>query len=110
MLYIQPNPNIGGSYPSPQSLKAAGLVEFPEEFLEKFLELNGFVKLTIVDNVVTAVRANNTARDAWLAEVAEQEAAEQETAEQETGSNNDLVTWAELDAAYNEGRDAAYEQ
>lgn len=105
MLYIQPNPNIGGSYPSPQSLKAAGLVEFPEEFLEKFLELNGFVKLTIVDNVVTAVRANNTARDAWLAEVAEQEAAEQET-----GLDNDLVTWAELDAAYNEGRDAAYEQ
>lgn len=105
MLYIQPNPNTGGSYPSPQSLKAAGLVEFPEEFLEKFLELNGFVKLTIVDNVVTAVRANNTARDAWLAEVAEQE-----TAEQETGSDNDLVTWAELDAAYNEGRDAAYEQ
>ena len=105
MLYIQPNPNTGGSYPSPQSLKAAGLIEFPEEFLEKFLELNGFVKLTITDNVVTAIRANNTARDAWLAEVAEQEAEEQAT-----GSDNDLVTWAELDAAYNEGRDAAYEQ
>ncbi len=104
MLYIQPKPNKGGSYPSPQSLKAAGLVEFPEEFLDKFLDLNGFVTLTVVDNVVTAVRANNTARDAWLAEVSEQEA------EQETGSDNGVVTWAELDAAYNEGRDAAYDQ
>lgn len=104
MLYIQSNPNTGGSYSAPQSLKVAGLVEFPEEFLEKFLELNGFVKLTITDNVVTAIRANNTARDAWLAEVAEQEA------EQETGSDNEAVTWAELDAAYNEGRDAAYDQ
>ena len=106
MLYIQPKPNTGGSYPSPQSLMVEGLVEFPEEFLEKFLELNGFVKLTIVDNVVTAVRANNTARDVWLAEVAEQEA--EQTSE--SGSDNDVVTWAELDAAYNEGRNAAYEQ
>lgn len=105
MLYIQKEPHENGGYPSPQSLKVPGLVEFPERFLEKFLELNGFVTLTITDNVVTAVRANNTARDAWLAEVKEQEAEK----EPET-TDGDLVTWAELDAAFNEGRNAAYDK
>lgn len=105
MLYIKKEPFENGGYPSPQSLRVPGLVEFPEKFLEKFLELNGFVTLSITDNVVTAIRANNTARDAWLAEVEEQEKEQ----EPET-ADNDPVTWAELDAAYNEGRNAAYDQ
>lgn len=106
MLYIVKEPYENGGYPSPQSLKVPGLVEFPERFLDKFLELNGFVTLTITDNTVTAVRANNTARDAWLAE----EAAKPQEPEKPETTDSDVVTWAELDAAYNEGRDAAYDQ
>lgn len=105
MLYIITTKEADGGYTSPQSAPAPGLAEFPEEFLDKFIELNGFVHLTITDGVVTAIRANNTAREAWLAKNAEQEAeATAETPE------NDVVTWAELDAAYNEGRDAAYDE
>lgn len=106
MLYINTTPNEHGGYNSPQSTPAKGLFEFPEEFLDKFIELNGFVKLTIEDNVVTAIRANNAARDAYFAEI---EANKTEMTP--TGSpDNDVVTWAELDAAYNEGRDTAYDE
>ena len=105
MLYIITTKTEDGYYHSPQSLPAQGLAEFPEEFLDKFIELNGFVNLTITDGIVTAIRANNAAREAWLANIEEQ-------VEITPSGNTDgnVVTWAELDAAYNEGRDAAYDE
>lgn len=105
MYYINITPKENGGYNVPQTTPADGLVILPDEFIDKYIELNGFVKLTIADGVVTAIRANNTARDAWLAE----EAAQAEQTSEET-PDNDVVTWAELDAAYNEGRDAAYDE
>lgn len=72
MYFINPIPGTDGGYNPPQTTPAKGLVVLPDEFLNKFIELNGFVKLTIVDGVVTAVRANNVDRDAWLATATEQ--------------------------------------
>lgn len=106
MFYINSTPKADGGYNVPQTTPADGLVILPDEFIDKYIELNGFVKLTIADGVVTAIRANNTARDAWLAKMEEAQAEQTPT---ET-PDNDVVTWAELDEAYNEGRDAAYDE
>lgn len=67
-MYIQPTPNAGGAYPSPQSSAARGLVQFPDAFLDTFLAYNGFVTLTIENNAVTAIEPNTEAWEAWKAE------------------------------------------
>ena len=67
-MYIRPTPNAGGAYPSPQSSAAHGLVQFPDAFLDMFLAYNGFVTLTIEDNIVTAIEPNTEAWEAWKAE------------------------------------------
>ena len=67
-MYIRPTPNAGGAYPSPQSSAARGLVQFPDTFLDTFLDYNGFVTLTIENNTVTAIKPNTEAWEAWKAE------------------------------------------
>ena len=64
MLYLSPDKSESGGYPPPQSTPAKGLLNFPEEFLEKFTECSGFVLLTVNDNTVTAVRKNAKAIEA----------------------------------------------
>lgn len=103
MLYLNPKPFDDGAYSPPQSLKVNGLLEFPDELVKKFVSYNGFVSLTIEGNTVTAIEPNVEAWEAWKATRTE----ETELAQNE---DNTPVTWAELDAAYNEGRDGAYEQ
>ena len=67
-MYIRPTPNAGGAYPSPQSSAAHGLVQFPDAFLDTFLDYNGFVTLTIENNTVTAIEPNTEAWETWKAD------------------------------------------
>lgn len=77
MFYLTKNITAEGAYPPPQSLKAEGLLNFPEEFLEEFNNCNGFVTLTLDGDTVTAITPNIEARKTW-------EAAR--TPEEETGA------------------------
>jgi hypothetical protein len=102
MLYINPNKNDTGGYNPPQSTPVQGLVDFPEEHLPEFGKYNGFVILTIEGNVVVNVSPDVEAWEEWKASVKEPE-------EEET-QGADAVTWDELDAAYYEGVNNAYDQ
>lgn len=103
VLYIRKTAGEAGAYPPPQSLKAKGLLFFPDEFLEEFISYNGFVSLEVEGEKVTAITPNLEAWEAWKAQQAE---AEETSA---TYEDNKPVTWEELDTAYNEGRDSAYD-
>lgn len=101
MKYLQPNLSSSGAYYPPQSTEAPGLLELPDEFLETFYNYAGFVTLTIEGDTVTAIEARAEDFEAWKATQTEEP--------EELPKPSDNVTWAELDAAYNEGRDSAYE-
>lgn len=105
-MYILPIADEMGAYSNPQSTKAKGLVYLPDEFLDTYIACNGFVNLVIENDIVTDISENTEARDAWLASLPEETT---DTPTTDAGSD-DVVTWAELDAAYNEGRDSAYDQ
>lgn len=67
MMYLQPKLNKKGAYYPPQSTKAPGLLELPDEFLEEFYNYAGFVALTIEDNTVTAIETRTEDFEAWKA-------------------------------------------
>ena len=102
MFYIKNQKNELGAFPPPQKTTAEGLVMLPEEMLDVYIEYSGFVNLGIADGVVFSVEPDITAYAKWKSE---QE--EITTAREEQTSDN--VTWEELDKAYNEGRDSAYD-
>ena len=103
MRFINPTQNESGGYYPPQTTDAKGLVKFPDEFFETFQAHNGFVRLTIEGDTVTAVEPNIEVWEEW-------KATQTATAEDEPTPTTDAVTWAELDAAYSEGVNSAYEQ
>lgn len=102
MMYIRPIKNSSGAYPPPQSLKAKGLVELPEEFFETYIEFSGFVEIETDGEKVVSIEPNTEAYNAWEAETEEEEVSTPVVA-------NDAEIWEELDKAYNEGRDSAYD-
>lgn len=104
MLYIRPSEE--SFYTPPQSLKAKGLINFPEEFLDEFNAYNGFVTLNVENNTVVSLTPNTEAWEEWKVSIPP---VEPEKPKEDGAGDNDVVTWAELDAAYNEGRDAAYD-
>lgn len=67
MLYLYSEKNDVGAYSSPQSTPAKGLLNFPEELLDKLIECQGFVSLTVTDGTVTAIKKNTKALEAWTA-------------------------------------------
>lgn len=104
MLYINPKKNELGGHNPPQSTHAPGLVNFPEEFLAELIEYNGFVSLTIEGDSVVSIEPDVEAWEEWQLTI-------EEPTEGTTGdSSGDSVTWDELDAAYQEGVNGAYEQ
>lgn len=105
-MYIKPIVSESGAYPPPQSLKAEGLILFPDKLIEKFVKYNGFVILTIKDNAVTSIKANTKAWEEWKATLP----TEPEPEDTPTNTGGEAVTWEELDNAYNEGVNGAYEQ
>lgn len=100
IYYILPKKNSLGAYHNPQSLKCKGMVELPDDLLSVFVEYAGFVELEIKGETVVGVTPDVEAFEAWKATQTEQTPAEKESG---------VVTWDELDAAYNEGRDSAYD-
>ena len=99
-FYILPKKDGFGAYPSPQSLKCKGMVEIPGDLLPVYVENSGFVDLEIEGETVVSVTPDVEAFEAWKASQTEQTP---------TDTDSGVVTWAELDAAYNEGRDSAYD-
>ena len=102
MMYIKAEKNCLGAYPPPQKTKAAGLVLLPDEMLDVYLEYSGFVSLGISDGVVFSVEPDVSAYAQWQKE-------QEENANAQEKQKSENVTWEELDTAYNEGRDAAYD-
>ena len=101
MRYINPIQHEQGGYYPPQTTYAIGLVNFPDEFLDMFYEYNGFVTLTIEDETVTAVEPNIEVWEAWKATL---------PTDKPTEPTSDMAIWDELDKAYTEGVNSAYEQ
>ena len=69
MKIIRLEPNPSGGYPPVQDWSGPslpeGFAEIPADFdLTTYFEMQGFVALTVVDDMVTAMTANQTAKDA----------------------------------------------
>lgn len=94
MYYIVKTPTKEGAYPPPQSLKAKGLLNFPEELINEFNNYNGFVSLTVKGDTVTAISPNVEAWEEWK---------KTKTEEEETPQPENSSVYDELAAAYKEG-------
>ena len=94
MMYITKNASSDGAYSPPQSLKAKGLLNFPDEFLEEFNNYNGFVTLTVAGDTVTGIEPNVEAWEVWKAQKQDKPTEE---------PINDNSVYDELAAAYKEG-------
>ena len=105
-MYITPIKNSFGAYPPPQSTKAPGLIELPEEFFDTYIEFSGFVELETDGEKIVSLDPNTEAFEAWKAEAEKTEEKPEEKPPVEV-SNADI--WEALDKAYNEGRDSAYD-
>lgn len=105
-MYLNPIKSIDGAYPPLQSVRAAGLLRFPEEFVPVFYPTDkrfaGFVNITDDGETVLTCEWNEEAYLAYAEAHPEQEKPEQP--EEETS------VWDELDAAYQEGVNSAYDQ
>ena len=69
MKIIRLSPNPSGGYPSPQDWSGPslpeGFAEIPAGFdLTTYYSMQGFVTLTVVDDIVTGMAANQAAKDA----------------------------------------------
>jgi len=73
MMYLNPNRNESGAYCAPQSLRADGLLIFPDEFMAVFYptgkELAGFVSIEHDGERVTSCVWNEEAYQAYLVTV-----------------------------------------
>lgn len=67
MRYITEKKTSSGAYPPPQTLKAKGLLNFPDELLKEFNSYNGFVTLTVEGDTVTGITPNVEAWETWKA-------------------------------------------
>ena len=95
MIYIDAMPNPSGAYPNPKNQPFPGCVPLTDEQADVFFSYNGFV--IVQDGEVTP---NVEAWEAWKAIPAP--------------TDDDPVeepsVWDELDAAYQEGVNAAYDE
>ena len=103
MYYVHKDANEAGAMSSPQSTPFRDALVLPEDFLGLYVECAGFVTVTHEDGVITSVTPNTEAHEAW-------KAAHAAETTQAAGEKDEPVTWAALDAAYNEGRDTAYDE
>ena len=77
MNYLNPNKNPSGAYGNLQSLPAAGLLAFPDDFLPEFFkadkECAGFVNIEHDGETVTACTWDEDAYQAYIASLPEPE-------------------------------------
>lgn len=100
MIYIDKIPNPSGAYPNPKNQPFSGSITLTDEQAEMFFAYNGFIIVTETDDGVS-VEPNAEAWEAWKAEHPE---SEEEPPAVET------TVYDELDAAYQEGVNSAYDQ
>lgn len=100
-MYLNPTKSIDGAYPPLQSVRAAGLLIFPEEFVSVFYPVDkrfaGFVNITDDGETVLTCKWNEEAYAAYAEAHPETEPEEPES---------EKTVWDELDAAYQEGVDS----
>lgn len=99
-MYLNPIKSIDGAYPPLQSVRAASLLRFPEEFVPVFYPSDkrfaGFVNITDDGETVLTCEWNEEAYLAYAEEHPEQE-------EPIPEPEPEPSVWDELDAAYQEG-------
>ncbi len=69
--YITPEPSPGGSYGSPQSPGFPGAVGITDEQMRFLVSYNGFVNITVENDIVTEMMPNLEAWEAWKASLPE---------------------------------------
>lgn len=67
MYYIKQNTNAADNYGSVMFQPFDDCISLPDEFLQPYLDANGFVNITVEDGVVTSVEKNEEAWEAWNA-------------------------------------------
>lgn len=73
MYYIQPESNESGSYGNPITPGWSGALALPDELLSAYIDSMGFVTLTVKDGVVTSVKRNEEAYQAYVDSLPEPE-------------------------------------
>ena len=97
MIYIDSKPNPSGAYPNPKNQPFPGCIALNDEQAAVFFEYNGFI--TVTGDPVT-VEPNVEAWEAWKASLPEPE----------PKPEPEQDVWDEMDAAYQEGVNGAYDQ
>lgn len=111
MYIISKHIGENGAYPPIQTwddvTPPENCLEFPDRFIPSFYppnkQLAGFVDITVEDGAVTACTWNEEAYQAYMASLPE-------PAPEPDPIDTEPVTWAALDAAYQEGVSTAYDQ
>lgn len=65
MYYLTNSPNNSGNYGNPMGQPFNNCIQLPEELLNTYLDSNGFVTLTIENNIITNIEQNTEAYNAW---------------------------------------------
>lgn len=74
MHYISNNPNESGNYGNPRGEAFDGALKLPDELLNDYIEAKGFVHLEARNGVVSLVRINRNAYDAYISSIPEPQA------------------------------------
>ncbi len=69
--YIDPKPSLGGAYSPPQNPGFPGAVKITDEQMRLLVAHNGFVNITVEDDVVTEMTPNLEAWEKWKASLPE---------------------------------------
>lgn len=91
--YLNPNKNMSGAYPAPQSTPASGLVALTQAQRDLVVQYNGFVTLSPGENGETIVAADTEAWEAWKAGLPD--ALEVQKAQRIAQSKADLAAYLE---------------
>lgn len=68
MYYINATPNSTGNHGNPVNTPFHSSLALPDSLLAPYIEARGFATLTLDGDTVTAVKTNQAALDAYLAE------------------------------------------
>ena len=104
MYYLPTTPNASGAYPGPRSNPEPDAWPLTDEQAQMVVDYGGFVVVSRGDDGVVTVTPDETAWEAWKAEQAAKE-----PSPPPTESESDTSVWEQLDAAYREGVESAYD-
>lgn len=68
MYYIQATPNESGNYGNPMGQPFPGSVALPDDLLSDYINVKGFVILSVENGEVVSLEVNQAALDAYNAE------------------------------------------